>query len=148
MDTCVKDLVGEWFNTMPTTGRIYRLIDDAMDVSNSRSRQDAINALGTSGDPRAVRPLVGCCNDTDPEIRRHATIALLKLRSGRSVIALVERLKDRDEQMVTRQHAADALAAIRSYGAMNSLRERSLDPDEDPDIRSYVGLVLERTVIL
>lgn len=133
---------------MPTTGRIYRLIEDALDVSNARIRQDAINALGTSGDPRAVRPLVDCCNDTDPEIRRHATVALLKLRSGRAVNVLVERLKDKNEAMVTRQHAADALAAIRSYGAMNSLRDRSVDPEEDPAIRSYVVHVLERSVIL
>lgn len=148
MDTCVKESASEWFNTMPATGRIYRLIDDALDAGKSRNREDAIKALGVSGDPRAVRPLVNCCRDPDPVIRLHAIDALNKLKSGRSVNALVERLKDRTERPEIREHAADALASIRSYGAINSLRECSLDPEEMPVIRAYVSHVLERSVIL
>jgi HEAT repeat protein len=133
---------------MPATGRIYRLIDDALDTEKPRNREDAIKALGVSGDPRAVRPLVDCCQDPDPEIRLHAIDALNKLKSGRSVTVLVERLKDRTEQPAIREHAADALAVIRSYGAITSLRECALDPEEVPAIRSYVSLLLERSVSL
>ena len=146
MDMCVEGSASEWFNSMPGTGRIYHLINEAMDVRNTR-RISAMIALGETGDPRAVRSLVDCCSDMDPEIRGHATDALHKLRSGRAVDALIERLKDKCEQPVTRQHAADALATIRSFSAIDGLKDRSLDLDEEPDIRSYVVEVMDRTGI-
>jgi len=147
MDMCVEGSAGEWFNSMPGTGRIYHLINEAMDERNTRNRIGAIIALGETGDPRAVRSLVNCCSDMDPEIRRHATDALHKLRSGRAVDALIERLKDKCEQPVTRQHAADALATIRSFSAIDGLKDRSLDLDEEPAIRSYIVEVMDRTGI-
>jgi len=137
----------EWFNTLPCNGRIYRLIDGAVDVRSKKSRISAIVALGASGDPRAVRSLVAACNDADPEIRWHATEALWKLRSGRAVNALVERLKDKSEQPHTRQRAADALATIRSFSAIEELKNRLTDAEEEPAIRSYVAEVMERTGI-
>ena len=143
----MEESTGEWFNTLPCYGRIYRLIDGAVDVSSKTNRISAIVALGASGDPRAVRSLVAACNDVDPEIRWHATEALWKLRSGRAVNALVERLKDKSEQPQTRQRAADALATIRSFSAIEELKNRSMDTEEEPAIRSYVAKVIERTGI-
>jgi HEAT repeat protein len=101
-------------------------------------------ALGESDDPRAVHPLMDCCGDTDSLIRMHATEALFKLRSGRAVRVLIERLKDRKEQMKTREKAAAALAAIRSYSAIEGLRNLYSDTDEDPGLRSYVAEELHR----
>jgi HEAT repeat protein len=85
-----------------------------------------------------------CCGDTDSLIRMHATEALFKLRSGRAVRVLIERLKDRREQMKTREKAAAALAAIRSYSAIEGLRNLYSDTDEDPGLRSFVAEELHR----
>jgi len=141
---CAEESIGEWYDPLPGTGGIYRLIAQAGGGTDQPDRIGAVIALGDSGDPRAVRPLIHCCNDEDSEIRRHATDALCKLRSGRAVFALIERMKDKSEQAGTRQRAASALAAIRTYGAIEGLRDRIFDINEDPAIRSYVAEMLGR----
>lgn len=148
MNMCVEESMGEWSGPPPRTGGIYDLIAQASGETGQRDRIGAVIALGDSGDPRAVRPLIYCCNDEDPEIRRHATEALYKLRSGRAVYALIERMKDKSEQLQTRQRAAAALAAIRTYSAIEGLRDRIFDGNEDPAIRSYVAVMLGRMRIL
>ena len=105
------------------------------------------NPRGESDDPRAVRPLMDCCNDSDALIRRHATEGLFKLKSGRAVGVLIERLKDKKEQPATRENAASALAAIRSYSAIEGLRDLYADIDEDPALRSYVAEEIQRVRI-
>jgi HEAT repeat protein len=100
--------------------------------------------LGKSDDPRAVRPLMDLLTDSDPAIRHAATAALGQLKSGRSVEALLERLRDRSETMEIRSQAIIALAAIRSTGAIRGLREFSLEPGEDAALRSSAGEYLSR----
>ncbi len=134
----------EWHNALPKTNGVYRLINGTMGDRSRNERINAVIALGESDDPRAVHPLMDCCSDTDALIRMHATEALLKLRSGRAVRVLVERLKDKNEQMKTRERAAAALAAIRSYSAIEGLRNLYADTDEDPALRSYVAEELHR----
>ena len=134
----------EWHNALPKTNGVYRLINGTMGDRSRNERINAVIALGESDDPRAVHPLMDCCRDTDALIRMHATEALLKLRSGRAVLVLVERLKDKNEQMKTRERAAAALAAIRSYSAIEGLRNLYADTDEDPALRSYVAEELHR----
>jgi HEAT repeat protein len=136
--------VGEWHNGLPKTNGVYRLINGTMGDRSRNERINAVIALGESDDPRAVHPLMDCCGDTDSLIRMHATEALFKLRSGRAVRVLIERLKDRREQMKTREKAAAALAAIRSYSAIEGLRNLYSDTDEDPGLRSYVAEELHR----
>jgi len=144
MSMCAEESIGEWYDLLPGTGGIYCLIAQAGGGTDQPDRIGAVIALGDSGDPRAVRPLIHCCNDEDSEIRRHATDALCKLRSGRAVYVLIERMKDKSEQAGTRQRAASALAAIRTYGAIEGLRDRIFDINEDPAIRSYVAEMLGR----
>ena len=49
-------------------------------VSGSQeARVQAIKALGASGDPRAVQPLVAALHDTNTTIREHARAALRSL---------------------------------------------------------------------
>jgi HEAT repeat protein len=109
-----------------------------------KERIQAVIALGESEDPRAVRPLMDCCADNDPQIRLHATEALTKLRSGRAVPVLIERLRDKNEQLGTRKQAAVALAAVRSFSAIAGLRDLYGDMEEDPALRSYVAEELHR----
>jgi HEAT repeat protein len=144
MNMCAEESIGEWSGPLPGQGGIYRLIAEASGEMGQQLRSGAVIALGDSGDPRAVRPLVQCCSDEDPEIRRHATDALFKLRSGRAVHALIERIKDKREQADTRRRAAAALAAIRTYSAIEGLRDRIFDGNEDPAFRSYVAEMLGR----
>ncbi len=134
----------EWYSSLPKTNGIYRLINGTMDDRDKKERIRAVIALGESDDPRAVRPLMDCCTDKEPLIRLHATEALFKLRSGRAVSVLVERLRDRNEQLATRERAAAALAAVRSYSAIEGLRELYADTDSDPALRAFVAEELHR----
>ena len=144
MGMIAEGSVDEWFNSLPKTGGVYRLINGTMGDRSRTERIGAVIALGESDDPRAVRPLMDCCSDRDALIRRHATEALFKLRSGRAVRVLIERMKDKNEQRETRELAAAALAAVRSYSAIEGLRELYADADEDPSLRSFVAEELHR----
>ncbi|MGB9175880.1 MAG: HEAT repeat domain-containing protein, partial [Methanoregula sp.] len=99
------------------------------------------------GDPRAVRSLIDCCQDQSPEIRLRAIEGLQSLRSGRSVEALTDRLRDKDELPETRQRAAAALATIRSFSAIRELRNLHADPAEDSTLRTFIGGELDRVHI-
>jgi HEAT repeat protein len=144
MDMIVERTVDEWYSSLPKTGGVYRLINGTMGDRSKSERIKAVIALGESNDPRAVHPLMDCCNDNDALIRWHATEALFKLRSGRAVRVLIERLKDKNEQLKTRERAAAALAAIRSYSAIQGLRDLYSDTDQEPALRSYVAEELHR----
>jgi HEAT repeat protein len=136
---------GEWYNSLPPRGGVYDLIYTAVSGTGPAERLRAVVALGKSGDPRAVRPLVDLLGDTDTEIRLSATTALGNLKSGRPVDELIGRLRDRSEEMVVREQAAVALTAIRSTGALRELREFALDVSEDPVLRSHAGNLLKDT---
>jgi len=133
----------EWYKTLPQSGGIYDLIYTAVSGTGAADRLRAVVALGKSGDPRAVRPLVDLLSDSDTGIRLAATTALGSLKSGRPVDELMGRLQDRNEQMVIREQAVVALTGIRSTGAIRGLREFSLNEDEDPVLRSYAGNLLK-----
>ena len=143
MEISFKQQDGEWYNSLPHNGGVYDLIYMAVSGTGTADRLRAVVALGKSGDPRAVRPLVDLLSDTNPEIRRSATTALGQLKSGRPVDDLLMRLRDRDEQMATREQAAVALSAIRSTGALRGLKEFEADGDEDPALRSYAENLLK-----
>lgn len=136
---------GEWYNSHPHRGAVYDLISTAVYAEGTAVRLQAVVALGKSGDPRAVRPLVDLLTDADPEIRLSATTALGQLKSGRPVDELIGRLRDRDERIATREQAAVALSIIRSTGAISGLREFAADKDEDPVLRSYSKNLLKES---
>jgi HEAT repeat protein len=134
---------GEWYNSLPHHGGVHDLIYTAVSGSGATERLGADVALGKSGDPRAVRPLVNLLGDTDMEIRLAATKALGSLKSGRPVDELIERMRDKGEQNVIREQAAISLTAIRSTGALRGLREFVEDKDEDPALRLFAGNLLK-----
>jgi HEAT repeat protein len=140
-------MVDEWDSSLPKTDGIYRLIEKTMDSRSLKVRIWAITALGNSGDPRAVRSLIDCCQDQSSVIRFLAIKGLQSLKSGRSVEALVDRLRDKDELLETRLRAAAALATIRSFSAIRELRNRHADPDEDGTLRTFIGRELDKVHI-
>ena len=143
MEISLEPQDGEWYNSHPHIGEVYDLIYTAVSGTGVSDRLRAVVALGKSGDPRAVRPLVDLLGDNDTEIRLAATTALGNLKSGRPVDGLIERLWDRSEQMAIREQAAVALTAIRSTGALRGLREFAADEDEDLALRSHIGNLLK-----
>jgi HEAT repeat protein len=133
---------GRWHNAHSPHGGIYDLICTAGSGTGTADRLQAVVALGKSGDPRAVRPLVDLLGDADSGIRLAATTALGILKSGRAVDELIGRLQDRAEQADIRKQAAVALIAIRSTGALRGVREFVADESEDPQLRSFAGNLL------
>ena len=81
MEISFKQQDGEWYNSLPHNGGVYDLIYMAVSGTGTADRLRAVVALGKSGDPRAVRPLVDLLGDTDNEIRLSATTALGSLKS-------------------------------------------------------------------
>lgn len=134
--------IREQISQVPTTDEIYRLIAIAREGSPFLDRIAALTILGSHRDPRAVTPIADCCRDANADIRRSAIRALHQIRSVRSIPALMERVKDRTEDITIRKEAAAALADIRSYHTLEPLVELSLDPTEDPEIRILVALML------
>lgn len=134
---------GGWDSPALQRYGVYDVIDTALSGTGRTDRLRAIGALGKSGDPRAVIPLVNLLSDSDPEIRLAATRALGQLKSGRPVDDLLLRLRDQREQIATRRQAAAALSAIRSTGALRGLREFAADENEDPDLRVYTDYLLK-----
>jgi HEAT repeat protein len=136
--------IREYISQVPTTDEIYRLIAVAREGASPRDRIDALRLLGESRDPRAVIPVVECCTDEDADIRWHAIEALHKVRSVRSVPVLMERLKDRNEDIAIRKKAALTLSDIKAYHTLEPLAELSLDSREDPEIRILVARMIGR----
>jgi HEAT repeat protein len=143
MDLSMERPDVEWYNVLPGRGPVYDLVTVAAAATDTGERLRAVAALGTSGDPRAVRPLVDLMSDTAPAIRGAAIVALGNLKSGRSVEALIGCLRDREEQYTLRHQAAAALAAIRSTGAIRELRSFIADTDEDAGLRALIQAGLD-----
>ncbi len=117
-------------SNLPLAPDVYGLIETAGGASDRAARIAAVDALGASGDPRAVQTLVQCLQDADSGIRMHAACALRDLPSVRAVGALIERLLDTREQSETRVHAAEALGRIRSIRAIDPLTRILQEPDD------------------
>ena len=147
MGVIAYSMADEWDSSLPKTDGVYRLIEKTMNSRSPKVRIWAITSLGNSGDPRAVRSLIDCCQDQSPEIRLRAIEGLQSLKSGRSVDALIERLRDKKEMHETRKRAAVALATIRSYAAIQELKNRVVDTNEDGALRSFIGWELDRVHI-
>jgi HEAT repeat protein len=121
---------------------IYDYIFAAVHAVETTERLRAVEVLGKSDDPRAVRPLADLLGDSDPAVRLAAVAALGHLKSGRPVDDLIGRLRDRSEPAEIRRQAVVTLAAIRSTGAIRGLRDFAADADEDPALRTLAENLL------
>jgi epoxyqueuosine reductase len=81
-------------------------------VSRARLARNAAVALGNSGDPRAVTPLVRALRShSAPLVRSHAAWALGRL-GGRESLAALERARSDDPDEGVREEAGLALASL------------------------------------
>ena len=101
---------------------VYTLIARLQGETIPGRRREAAIALGKSGDPRAIRPLIERISEPDPEMRLAVTLALTELGSIRAADALIERLRDTSELSGIREAAATGLGKIRSSRAIPALR--------------------------
>ena len=143
MDLSVEKSDVEWYDTFPRRGEVYDLVYTAESGPDKNERMRAVDALGKSGDPSAVSPLMDLATDNDPDIRASVISALGSLKSGRSVEVLIERLTDPGEQPDIRKAAVAALATIRSTGAIRGLKEFIADEGGDPAICTSVKDILD-----
>ena len=145
MDLSLEKPTGEWFNALPKTEYVYRLIDATHAGTERTERLLAVESLGKCDDPRAVKPLMDLEADGDADIRMAATLGLGRLRSGRSVDVLIARLKDTNETPDIRKNAVIALSSIRSIGAVHGLQEFIADETEDINLRIFAKENMERS---
>jgi HEAT repeat protein len=135
MGISLEEQNGGWDTSAAGHGGVYDLVSAAMNARSTEERIRAVEALGKSDDPRAVRPLVDLLADKVTEVRLCATASLGHLKSGRPVDDLIDKLRDREETPAIRRQAAVSLAAIRSTGAIRGLRDFAVDEDEDSGLR-------------
>lgn len=124
-----------WNGTASGRSVVYDLAYAALHAAESAERLRAVECLGRTDDPRAVRPLMDLLEDSDPAIRLAATKELGHLKSGRPVDDLIVRLRDQGEQEAIRIQAIMTLATIRSTGAIRGLRDFAGDESEDAALR-------------
>jgi hypothetical protein len=80
----------------------------------------AIDALGASGDLRAVEPLIDLLERSDSlEVKIHVCDALGRIGDPRAIDPLIAKLQDRDEDFYVRKKAAYTLYAIYSHGHLD-----------------------------
>ena len=128
--------VGGWNEAVAGRGAVYDLAYASVHATETAERLRAVEGLGKTGDPRAVRPLMDLLEDTDRAIRLAATKELGHLKSGRPVDDLIGRLRDKSEQDEIRNQAIVSLAAIRSTGALRGLKEFAADEEESAVLRA------------
>lgn len=100
----------------------------ALQGSDAYERHRAAIALGRSGNPKAVDPLVAALADQDPFVRSFAATALGNLGDRRAVPPLIKALTDKE--MIVRRAAVTALGGLKDADAVDPLIQR-LD-DESP----------------
>jgi HEAT repeat protein len=84
----------------------------AVQDNNDDIRMKALQALGKTGDPRGVPPIVAALKDENPDIRFESAAALKVIGNEDAVKPLIDALED--ESAKVREEAADSLAVIGS----------------------------------
>jgi epoxyqueuosine reductase len=112
-----------WGTWSPTPDLLQILDMDEVDFKDHFSRLDwyvprleflrrnAVVALGNSGDVSVVGKLESLLNDKEPQVRGHASWALARLRSGRSIELLKNQMEAEHDHYV-RKEMEDALQSL------------------------------------
>ncbi len=103
------------------------------------ARKDALRKLGAYPNPKAWEALVGCLQDSSPEIRETAAQALASHKSDSTIAALTPSL--RDAEPAVREAAVQTIRIIGSPAALHLLVDLLLD--ESALIRSLTAKALQ-----
>ena len=104
----------------------------------SYEKHRAVIALGSSGNPAAVEPLVKALGDSDFFVRSFAATALGNLKDPRAVAPLIKALSDENQRV--RRSAAEALGSLGRREALDPLI-KALD-DENVFVRRSAAQAL------
>ncbi len=120
------------------------LTKDKNEVKNSEVRQQALSALGSIGDERALKPLLICLRDVDAEVRREAVKALRYFDSDRAIGPII--IASNDSDVGVRREAITTLGSLMKQE--RTIRKSSVErkrlaiaplirvlEDEDPVVR-------------
>jgi len=114
---------------------IDELVTVLLSHPNAFDREDAVKALGETGDERAIEPLIAALHDPSVEVRWQAARALSWIGSL-AVQSLIAALRDPIPEV--RWRAACALGEIADPIALPEL-ERLAQDDETPAVLSTVA---------
>lgn len=103
--------------------------EEALMSEDAGDREDAVKALGDSGEPEAVGLLTAALEDEDEDVRGDAIEALVHIGGAEAAKALDVAL--RDEEADIRAEAVEALEEIGGETATRLLKQALADPDED-----------------
>jgi len=123
-----------------TRKRIADALMVALDDSNQRVREQALNTLISMRDERAIPALIKALADPTPEVRERAATGLGNMRDGRAVAPLLQALRDANANV--RRRAAWALGVIADPTAIDGLTAAL--KDADPTVREQAAESLGR----
>lgn len=98
-------------------------------------RQHVAEALGQTGSPAALEPLLDMLNDSDYDVRTSAVKSLGLLRQDAAIPALRQTM-ERDDNKIVRVYAAEALAKLEEPADKTSLLRLVRDSNS---ITQYLG---------
>jgi HEAT repeat protein len=123
-----------------TRKRIADALMVALDDSNQRVREQALNTLISMRDERAIPALIKALADPTPEVRERAATGLGNMRDGRAVASLLQALRDANANV--RRRTAWALGVIADPMAIDGLTAAL--KDADPTVREQAAESLGR----
>ncbi len=110
-----------------TRKRIADALMSALDDSNQRVREEALNTLISMRDDRAIPALIKALSDPMPEVREGAATGLGNMHDSRGVAPLLQAVRDSNANV--RRRAAWALGAIADPMAIDGLTTALKDAD-------------------
>lgn len=130
--------------TQQTSKRQEELLDELASPS-PKNRAIAAIALGFTGDPTAVGPMLAALGDSDSLVRNNALVGLGILGHGETPMARLCYLLETDPDPWTRNNAAFAIQAVVAAGGtddcvLTSCREALVDLE--PGVRAQSASVL------
>jgi HEAT repeat protein/beta-lactamase regulating signal transducer with metallopeptidase domain len=129
-----------------TRRRVADALLTALNDENENVRVQALSALASMRDPRAIPGLVKAARDASVEVREQALTALAQFDTPEATQAILAALKDQSPDV--RERAARLVAALASRGGMNDPKNvavlSDLLKDTTPDIRVQAIVALGR----
>ena len=103
---------------------------ESLDHEKVNVRCDATRALGEIGNKKAVDKVIRMLYDEWVNVRIYAVTSLGKLNDTKAVPALIDVMKNRNENELVRAGAAAALGVLRDQRALLPLRELIMEAEE------------------
>ena len=93
-------------------------------------RMRALFALRNIGGQDAIDSLAAAFNSASALLKHEVAYVMGQMQDGHAVHHLIERLEDKDEDVMVRHEAAEALGAIGDMTALATLERFKEDPEE------------------